>query len=366
LADGRRSPLSGGDDTADGLDPRLVIARRELAVLRSEKTIVLALLIQLFIAAFSSFLVVGLVSLYDPGGVEGYEATVGVTGDGADELLAVVAERGSLNGREYPSQTAARQAFDRGAVDAVLLADRRAGRVFVTATAPEGSVRTTVLVVQLRDALAAFERAERSDRTASLAAPPLSLPPEPTRSNPYYGFSYTVLVPLLCFLPVFISGSIAVDSVTEEFERGTLELLRVAPVSTVDIVDGKVWAAAGIAPVQAAVWIILLGLNGTTVRHPVAILVLVAALALLVVAAGATLALLAPDRRAAQFLYSVGALGAFGGVTLLPGNPVNTVARLAVGSVGATFPLAVGGYLLAGGGAYLLLRRAVARVDVAG
>ena len=44
-------------------DPRLTIARRELQTLRSEKTIVLALLIQLFIAAFSSFLVVGLPDL---------------------------------------------------------------------------------------------------------------------------------------------------------------------------------------------------------------------------------------------------------------------------------------------------------------
>jgi ABC-2 type transport system permease protein len=357
-----RSERDGGD-TAWPRDPRLVIARRELSVLRSEKTIVLALLIQLFIAGFSSFLVVGLVSLYDPGSVEGYEATVGVTGDATDDLLAVMDDRESITGTAYTSQSAARDAFESGAVDAVLVTDRRAGRVFVTATAPEGSVRTTVLVVQLRDSLAAFERGERDRRAPYLSATPLSLPP-PAESSPYYGFSYTVLLPLLCFLPVFISGSIAVDSVTEEFERGTLELLRVAPVSTVDIVDGKVWAAASLAPAQAAAWILLLDFNGTAVHHPLALLALVAALALLVVAAGATVALLAPDRRAAQFLYSVGTLAAFGGATLLPANPANTVARLAVDSVGPAYPLLVGGYVAAGCGAYLLLRRAVRRVDV--
>jgi ABC-type amino acid transport substrate-binding protein len=150
-------------------DPRLTIARREFATLRSEKTIVLALLIQLFIAAFSSFLVVGLVSLYDPGSVEGYETTVGVTGDATDDLLRVVDEQPSMTGVGYDSQATARRAFDRGEVDAVLLAYRRAGRVFVTATAPEGSVRTTVVVVQLRDALSAFERAERDDRSRFLS-----------------------------------------------------------------------------------------------------------------------------------------------------------------------------------------------------
>jgi len=47
-------------------DSRLTIAGRELSGLRAEKTILLAIAIQLFIAAFSSFLVVGLVSMYDP------------------------------------------------------------------------------------------------------------------------------------------------------------------------------------------------------------------------------------------------------------------------------------------------------------
>jgi ABC-type Na+ efflux pump permease subunit len=346
-------------------DPRLTIARRELATLRSEKTIVLALLIQLFIAAFSSFLVVGLVSLYDPGSVDGFETTVGVTGDARDDLLAVVEESAGMEGVAYDSQRAARRAFERGAVDAVVLADERAGRVFLSATAPEGSVRTTVVVVQLRDALSRFERVERTERAAFLSATPLDLPPR-TGSTPYYGFSYTVLLPLLCFLPVFISGSTTVDSVTEEFERGTLELLRVAPVSTVDVVDGKVWAAAALAPAQAALWLLLLEVNGTTVQNPVAILGVVAALALLVVTVGATVALLAPDRRVSQFLYSVGVLVAFGGATLLPLNPVTTVARLAVGSVGPAAPLLVGGYLAVGVGSYLLLRRALPRIDVAG
>ena len=347
-------------------DPRLTIGRRELQTLRSEKTIVLALLIQLFIAAFSSFLVVGLVSLYDPGSVDGFETTVGVTGDAQDDLLDVVDDQAAMGGVGYTSQSAARTAFERGEVDAVLLADDRAGRVFVTALAPEGSVRTTVIVVQLREALSTFERVERDQRVTAgyLSSSPLNLPPR-AGSTPYYGFSYTVLLPLLCFLPVFISGSIAVDSLTEEFERGTLELLRVAPVSTVDIVDGKVWAAAALAPAQAGLWLALLSANGTTVRHPVSLLLVVGALALLVVTLGATLALIAPDRRAAQFLYAVGVLVAFGGTTLLPANPVNTVARLAVGSVGPTAPALVGGYVVLGVGAYLLLRRAVPRIEVA-
>jgi ABC-type Na+ efflux pump permease subunit len=344
-------------------DPRLTIAGRELRVLGREKTIVLALLIQLFIAAFSSFLVVGLVSLYDPGSVEGYEVEVAVTGDARADLLAAVAETPSLGGQGYDSRDAALTAFENGRVDAVLATDTGDGRVQVEAIAPDSSVRTTLVVVQLRDALRTFERGERADRAPYLEYTPLELPPEGT-SSPYYSFTYTVLVPLLLFLPVFISGSIAVDSLTEEFERGTLELLRVAPISLLDIVDGKLFAAAILAPAQAALWIALLRFNGTAVSNPVVLLGLVAAFSLLVVGMGSAVGLLAPDRRAAQFLYSLGVLAAFGGATLLPGSPANTVAKLAIGSADAVTYLTVAGYGVLAVGAYLLARVLVTRFEV--
>ncbi|MFB6068373.1 MAG: ABC transporter permease [Halobacterium sp.] len=345
-------------------DPRLTIARRELQVLRSEKTIVLALLIQLFIAAFSSFLVVGLVSLYDPGSVEGYTVDAGVTGNASDDLLAVARDTESLDAETFPTTAAAMDAFHRGRVDVVLDTTHRDGRLGVTVTAPDSNVRTTVVVVTVRDLLQALERVERRQRASHLTATPLDLPP-PATTSPYFGFTYTVLIPLLLFLPVFISGSIAVDSITEEFERGTLELLRVAPVSMVDIVDGKVWAAAALAPGQATLWIVLLELNGTRVANAAPLLALVAGLALFVVALGTVVALFAPDRRSAQFLYSVGVLVGFGGATLVPFNPINVVARLAIGSPGPAALAAVATYVGLAAAAYVGLRRLVPRATPA-
>jgi ABC-type Na+ efflux pump permease subunit len=344
------------------LGERLTIARRELGVLVGEKTIVLALAIQLFIAAFSSFLVVGLVSLYDPGSVDGVEVEVAVAGDAREDLLAVARDRPGLRARAYGSEADAMAAFAGSRVDAVLVAERAGGRVRVTATAPDSSVRTTVVVVQLRRALRAYERAERDSRAAFLESEPLSLPP-PARTSPYYGFTYTVLVPLLLFLPVFISGSITVDSLTEEVERGTLELLRVAPVSMTAIVDGKLLASAGLAPAQAALWVGLLQANGTRVANEAALVASVAALAVVVAGVAAGVALLAPDRRAAQFLYSIGVLVVFGGTTSLPGDPANTAARLAVGSATSETLLTVAGYVVAAAVVYLGVRRLVGRVD---
>ncbi len=352
-------------------DPRVVIAKRELASLRSEKTIVLALLIQLFVAAFSSFLVVGLVSLYDPGNAAGITVETAVAGDAADELAAAAESTDSMEPRLYETKQAAVDAFTAREVDAALLVTETPRHVLeVRVLVPDQGVASTLVVVQAREALRAFERAERADRAAHLTSTPLELPPR-AGASPYFGFTYTVLVPLLLFLPVFIAGSVTVDSLTEEVERGTLELLRVAPVTLTDIVEGKLLAAAGLAPVQAALWLALLSLNGTaiapassavgTAAGVVSLLGLTAGLAALVTALGAAVALVSPDRRAAQTVYSLGVLGLFGAAALSPVNPANVAAKLAVGSADASTYLAVAAVVALGVAGVAGARTAVRR-----
>ncbi|QSG07898.1 ABC transporter permease [Halapricum desulfuricans] len=311
-------------------DVRVAIARRDIASLSRERTIVLALAIQVFIAAFSSFLVVGLTSMYDPGSVESGELTFGVSGETRDELERAAGSAG-VETEHYPTREAAMDAFRRGEVVGVFHAESVDRRISVTATVPDGSVQSTLAVVKARDVLEALERDERTRRAAYLQTRPVSPPPEGDGGS-YFGFSYTVLVPLLLFLPPFISGSVTVDVLTEEIERGTLELLQVAPVTMTDIFDGKALGMAVLAPAQALLWIALLVVNGITVANVVPLLALVSAVTLLVVVLGAVLGLLLGQRRQAQLLYSIIALGLFGAAALLPEHPATVAAKLAVGS----------------------------------
>jgi ABC-type Na+ efflux pump permease subunit len=179
------------------------------------------------------------------------------------------------------------------------------------------------------------ERAERIERAAHLERSTLPLP-EDVDASPYFGFTYTVLIPLLLFLPPFISGSVAVDSVTEEVERGTLELLRVAPVSLVDVVDGKALATIALAPAQVLLWIALLSVNGIAVANPLSLFAYVTAVTTLVVVLGVTVALATRRRRRAQLLYSVLVLVLFALAAGLPEHPATTVAKLAVDSATLT------------------------------
>lgn len=356
-APGVASSDSGGGSV---FGVRTAIARRDLSSLSREKTILLAILIQLFVAAFSSFLVVGLASMYDPSAVSG-EVSVGVTGDAADEFGAAASEEG-LRVVTYPTVERAIGAFEDGTVDAVVESRTRDNRIAVTVTAPETSLRKTLVVVRVRTALEALERVERSERAAFIDANLLGLPPD-VEASPYFGFAYTVLIPLLLFLPVFISGSVAVDSVTEEIERGTLELLRVAPVSLVDILDGKGMAMAALAPAQAALWLVLLALNGIRIANVGLLLVFTAALSVGLVAFGVGLALLIPDRQRAQLIYSLSVLLAFTAAALLPTHPTTIAARLAVDSPGPATEAFVAGYVLAGLALAVGVRASVGRVN---
>lgn len=343
-----------------------MIARRELASLKSEKTIVLALLIQLVVAAFSSFLVVGLVSLYEPTAVQGFSVDVAVAGNASDDLLAAVDREPGIDAHGVASPAAARERFERDPdLDGILVGNwSPQGRLVVTAVAPDESIRTTLIVVKMRDVLESMERDLRTRYVAQgrIHNPPLAMP-DATRSSPYFGFTYTVLIPLLMFLPPFISGSIVVDSLTEEVQQGTLELLRVAPVTFSDIVDAKMLSTASLAPVQAALWLALLGYQGTAVTHPVALIGMVTGIAAIVVSVGVGISVVTPDRRQAQFLYSATVIVAAALATTLPEHPANTIAKLAIGSPTVTTWTLVIAYLVLGPVAWGGVRVGIRRID---
>lgn len=321
----------------------------------------LAVLIQLFIAAFSSFLLVGLVSLYAPGAIPGGIA-IGVTGDAGADLTAAIEDEGDWELRAYDSREEARAAFDDRSVDAVFVAEEQdSGAVSVEAMVPDESVRSTVIVVAVRNALQAYERDRREALSKNLDRQPLSLPDVPDGS-PTFTFTYTVLIPLLAVLPAFISGSVAADTITEELDAGTLSLLLVTPTSAAEVVDGKALATIALAPIQTAAWLALLWWNGTAIANPLAIVAFVAALTILLVTIGIGVAIRFPTRQSAQLLYSLLVLLVFGLAALLPESPPNTVAKLALGTASPLTYWLVAGYLIVATGAFLAVRRTVKRV----
>jgi ABC-type transport system involved in multi-copper enzyme maturation permease subunit len=381
----------------------LSIAKKDLKGLFSEKTLVLTIFIQLFIALFSSFLVVGLTSFYDPGSLSESEmksanlglahrseivlnSSTGTNGfnssNGSNDssyagyaryasnirpkrsvnetLLYRLIEVGKLSPVAYPDYSTAGRDFYRSEIDGILLVPNTtidgSDLIDIHIYLPKTDLKATVLMLQLKEPLERFEQYARNVRTARLpgyAPIDLKFPEKP--SNPYFEFIYVVLIPLLVFTPAFISGGLIIDFITEEFEQKTIDLLLVSPVTFSDILDGKILVATGIVPVQVSVWIALLSLNHIPVHNPVAILLLVTAVTLILVLTGAFIATTLKNRGTSQLFYSLILILLFLLCYIFQNSPMNLVATLAINSPGWGVYLIV--YLLIAVLLYAVLHR---------
>ena len=317
-----------------------IVARKELAGINYEKTILFAILLQLFVALFSSFLMVGLTSLYDPSSVSQYSRfRYSIAYTGADSTLL---------DRLEESEDFTVYRMDLSQALEALKERKLAAVLFVPATPPDApdpvqvtlytlqnDIQATVVGVKLKEVLLGFEADLRDARSARLTGVPVGVRfPTGTGAQGFYEFVYGLLIPLLMFMPAIISASLIIDLITEEYQHGTLETLVSTPVSFTEMVWGKILACEILVPVQAGAWLILLGVNGIRIRNPVPILLLVSVASLILILLSALTALHYRERTAAQFIFSTALVVVILLVVAVPGNPLNLIVRASVGSGG--------------------------------
>ncbi|MGQ0536613.1 MAG: ABC transporter permease [Methanobacteriota archaeon] len=340
-----------------------VVASRELSSVVSERTVLLAVAIQLVVAGFSGFLVVGLSAMFDPASAPSAEIPVAVVG--STGLAETLRENGFDVGR-FATVERAREAFRSGRVDAIVVEDDTkpsdSEPILVEIVVPDQEVRTTLIVVTLKQALEAYEAQVREVRADRLVAEPLRLD---VGGSDHFAFVYTVLLPLLVLLPAFIGGAMVADALTEEYQRGTLQILLSAPVRFHEVLFGKLLANLVLSPLLAGLWILLLAANGIPVADAGWILLFVAGATALLGVAAACIAAVARERSRAQFLYSLAVLAAIPVSAFLPDPPFNLVARLAVGAADDSTWASLEATLVAAGLALVLLRLLAVATDPA-
>ncbi len=299
----------------------------------SERSFLLGTGLQLFVALFSSLLAVGLLSLYSPAGLEAARLQPRLALVTDDPGLADTVRAEVRQVFPYSSEEAAREAFAARRVDGVLVSPARAELPRTAGEASPGPERFPVrlrlilarnevtgplLLTRLKPALEGFEDATRRAAAPDLPDPLIPRAPA-TGAAATFELAYGLLVPLLLFLPGVLAGALLVDLLAREWEEGTLDMLRAAPVGPATIVGGKLLAATLLVVPQVAAWLGLLAVNDVPVAAPARLLLLATAVAAAMCGVGATLALLFKDRALVQVLYSA------------PGGPANSAARLAVG-----------------------------------
>lgn len=335
-------------------DNRIAVLLREWWSLRKEKTIIVAIVLQLAIALFSSFILVGLVSVLDPGQTS-TDIDIAVTGAEKERIIENSGNVQNLEVSEYQNLSAAYSAFQRGDVEAIVYGfSKEQGRLQVTVLSADTGIRNTVVVLRVRALLDSVQNDLRGEYSDTLSYDRIEID-APDGSSIFFGFTYTVLIPILVFLPAFISGSLSSDTLTEGIVTGTIHLLEAAPIDAHEIVQAKSGAMILLAPIQSVLFLLLLTTRGVAIQNIHLLTVLSIGITLLVSSLGAFFSLKFRDRSKVQFSYSLSVLSIFSASTLLPETPINTVAKLSLDSATQMTYILCGLYFIVGVIAFSLL-----------
>jgi len=317
-----------------------IIAKKEFRGLFSERTILLAVLLQLFIALFSSFLMVGLTSMYDPSSLSKYSHfrySVGYAGNDS-EVLASLHNSPDFRVYKMNLSTAVAALGERKLAAVVYVPDTAVDAqepVKITLYTLENDLQSAIVDVKLKDIFLQYEANLRQARVARISEQPLPLRiPSSKGGGDFYEFVYGLLIPLLVFMPAIIASALIIDLITEEYQHDTLETLVSTPISFSEMVWGKVLACEILVPVQAGAWLVLLMINGIAIENAPLILLQVTVSSLVLILLGALTALHYRERTAAQFIFSTALVVVILFALSLPANPMNLLTRLAVGTAG--------------------------------
>ncbi len=308
--------------------PFLAVVKKELASVIRDRTIVISILIQLFIASFSSALLLGMLSLYDSDTIlqfSGAGIRIGVVS--SDNMLgSLMSERG-LQTIQFSTLADANTAYYRGEVIAVVDTPLDAnGLTEIKLYLPESDTVSSLVRMVIQEPLKQYENYLRTEKGIDVRYTDLKGKPATS-----YEFVYSVLIPMLMFFPAFVSGSMTVDSLTEEVENKTLQTLLSAPLSINGMVGAKITSSVILSIVQCIAWLTLLQLNGITIQNTGWILLLALIVAGITSTSAALGAVLLKDRERSQFIYSLMLLAAAAISTLLNLSPITTMSRLAIG-----------------------------------
>ena len=305
------------------------IVSHELKSVRKEKTIMFAILIQLFIASFSSILLVGLMAFYDPDSIghnPNIDLRAGVIGDNQNRFTALLRQR-NLHVKVFTDADEAERAFKEGSIDTIVFIPEIKNNILeMKLVLPEMDSRATIVLMVLRGPLEQYENYLRKQSGVQVRYGDMGGKPYTT-----YEFLYTLIIPILMFFPAFVAGSMVVDSISEEIQNKTLATLLSAPLSLDLILSAKITASAIIAMMQCVLWALLLQFNGFAIQNPALVLAFAVIIAATISLAAALISLLFRDRERSQFIYSIIVVIAVGVSFFLDPSPFGMVARLATG-----------------------------------
>jgi ABC-2 type transport system permease protein len=311
------------------MNPFAAVVKRELWSVMRDFTIVISIVIQAFIASFSSAMLLGLLSLYDADTIMKYDGAginIAMVGPANNQLQTFLTEYG-ISTIPYATLSSAQAGFYGGQVSAIMVVPQNVSSgTDVKLYLPNSDTFSSLIRMIIQEPLKQYENYLRGQKGIEVRYTDLKGKPTTT-----FEFIYSVLIPMLMFFPAFVSGSMVVDSLTEEVENNTLQTLLSAPLTINGIISAKITAPVFLAVAQCIAWLMLLRLNGIAIQNLPWILLLALIIAGITSTGAALGTVLLRDRERSQFVYSLMLLAAVAISTLLNLSPIKTISRLAIG-----------------------------------
>jgi ABC-type Na+ efflux pump permease subunit len=308
------------------------IINKEVRSIARERTIMLAIIIQLVIASLSSVILFGLMSYYDPSTIgqnTAIQVKVGIVGDGNSPLIDYL-DNAHITALQYTSADSAQADYDRGKIHAIIYLPQTAAGVteMKLFLPPPTDTKSTVIMTALQGPLKRYENYLRGLNGITVHYQDVR-----GRTSTSWEFQYSFIIPLLMLFPAFIAGSIMIDTLSEEFENKTIDTLLATPVSLNTMIGAKLVAVEFIAVIQCVLWTVLLSFNRIYIQNVWAVLLLAAIISAFVSLGSALLSIYFKDRERSQFLFSILLITVASLSYLINPSPIGLMTRLASGDL---------------------------------
>jgi len=332
-----------------------VIALREIRGMLKEKSFLFILLLETLLVSSSGLLSVGYVIMTSPESSSMLSQLssliyVGVV-SGTPEPLAQVLDEGRVNYKVYPDIGEAESDMKNGLLDAVLMGDISfsgnqtldARPALINVYMPSNSPKAPLTKLALKKVFVRLEDKLR-EKKILLLAPGLDYTPykiinyKPAANQIEIYFIFTL--PLLLFLPAIISGSLVIDSITQDLESRRILNLVLTPLTDSQIVFGKALASLLLSLLQSVLWLMVLSLTFMSPQNNAALIIFCGLYTVIYMNAGSILSLYLGKMKSSQILYtfvtmtSISLFTPFANIhpLLLAFSPSHMITRMALGA----------------------------------
>ncbi len=312
------------------------IAVKDLRSIRKEKTILVIMLLLFFVASFSSLIIIGLTFLYSPMGYA--TAKIGLVGNAPIFSSLVHPIR-------YNSLEKALEDFVNGKIDAVVVFNENVtGTNFITIYLPKEDIKAIRATLYLRRKLMEYQDVLRRIK----GIPTLNLKvyedgkeiEVPEGFSLRFRFIYVMLIPLLAVTTAIISSAFLIDSICEEIETGTLDVL-LSILDLKDVIAGKLLASFILSVFLTIFWMVMLAVNGIRICNPALAMITVLSICFIMTAISLAISAFMMDREKSQLVFSIVAVSVIMLMFSTPISPIGLLVRISAGSSFSVIELTV-------------------------